>query len=118
MLLLIATVGVQSDLHIAPQGELRSLSCCHFGPYGLLSCCHFGSWHRALACSNLQPTVDLRTDLLLEEIFLQMPFTYVPDDLKIWCGNLSRYLTTATMTEWLKAHQYEVPMPPYVVQQG
>ena len=76
----------------------------------------------------MQPTVDLRTDLLLEEIFLQMPliphptytgvFTYIPDDLKIWCGNLSRYLTTATMTEWLKDPKYEAPIPLHVVQQG
>ena len=134
MLWTIATVGVQSDLHIAPQGELRSLSCCHFGPYGLLSCCHFGSSHRALSCSNFQPTVDLRTDLLLEEIFLQMSqppvryprspytstggFTYIPEDQKIWCGNLSRGLTSEDMTEWLKYHQYEVPIPLDVVQQG
>ena len=134
MLLLIATVGVQSDLHIAPQGELRSLSCCHFGPYSLLSCCDFGSSHRALSCSNFQSSVDLGTDLLLEEIFLQMSwpplryprspytstggFTYIPEDQKIWCGNLSRGLTSEDMTEWLKYHQYEVPIPLDVVQQG
>ena len=113
---------------------MRSLSCCHFGPYSLLSCCHFGSSHRALSCSNFQPSVDLGTDLLLEEIFLQMSqppvryprspytstggFTYIPEDQKIWCGNLSRGLTSEDMTEWLKYHQYEVPIPLDVVQQG
>ena len=47
-------------------------------------------------------------------------FTYIhiPEDQKIFCGNLSRALTSAAMTEWLKDHQYEVPIPLDVVQQG
>ena len=50
-----------------------------------------------------------------EEIFRRMGYMHIPDEQKLWVGNLSKHLYGPELMRWLNLKGFETPIPLKVV---